>query len=747
MYKLIFTALLTIFLTACGGGSSSSTPTPPVVVPPPPPPPAPSPKLTAITGVITGFGSVFVNGVEYETDSSEVSTDDNSSASESDLQIGMVISLTGSVNDDGTTGTAESIHYEEQVKGPLESIDLAASSLVILGQTVLFDELTSLDNLVLIDIVPGDFLEISGFVNAEGQLYATRIEKENPTDTLKVEGAISALDGSAKTFNLADLVINYSSASFVNLTETDLANDLAVRVKGDVSSLVDGTFTVNQIKAEAIEEEHNEGDNRHLEGVITTYNSSASFVVNDVNVITTADTEYEHGNAESLTLNVRVKVKGAFDANNSLVASEVRIHQRTELKLEGAVQAVDLDNKTLTVLDVVFITDQQTKLRDESDHDERFFDLTDLVVGDFVEVKGFVDNNGNNFATKLERKNEDTNTERELKGTVSNIDNTAFIFTLVDVVVNTSDATLFEGLSGDNVDRAIFFEQLADGMHVEVKGSVTDNIFTASKVQIEEERDENGNEDGNGGDNGDHRTEFRGTIESLADTSFVVSGHTVNITDATKYEVNDEMLASEQFWTLVKIGDQVKVKGDINADGVITAKKVALEIEHQDNVAEVELQASGTLLEEVLTIGNHKVEFDQQTEYKGLSEELTLDEFLAQAGSWQQFKVKGTLREDVIFARKIEQREDDEDNNTIELSTFIEAFTDNGLTVAGHVVKFNDTTDFVADDNSLTLEEFTAQATLTAKVKIKGVLSFEEQSDGTELEIITASEVELKVHD
>ena len=49
-------------------------------------------------GTITGFGSVFINGVEYETDSSEISTDDNDNASESDLQVGMIVSLTGSVN-------------------------------------------------------------------------------------------------------------------------------------------------------------------------------------------------------------------------------------------------------------------------------------------------------------------------------------------------------------------------------------------------------------------------------------------------------------------------------------------------------------------------------------------------------------------------------------------------------------------------------------------------------------------------
>jgi uncharacterized protein DUF5666 len=747
MFKTYYLVLLltSMFLTACGGSSSSSST--PDVEPPTTPPPPVTTTTTETSGVITGFGSVFVNGVEYETTSTDVSTDDNDAASESDLQVGMIITLTGSVNDDGTTGTADAIHYEEQVKGPLDSIDLAANSLVILGQTVIFDELTTLDNLVLIDLAPGDFLEISGFMNADDQLYATRIEKETAVDTIKVEGDISMLDAVAKTFKLADLTVNYTNASFVNITEADLANDLAVRVKGDASALVDGVFTVTQIKAEQQEVQHSEGDNRQLEGVITTFDSSASFVVNDITVITDATTEYEHGTADSLALNVRVKIKGVFDANDNLLAKEIRIQQRTDLKLEGAIQAINLDLNTLAVLDVIFTVDDQTKMHDESDQGERFFSLADLTVGDFVEVKGFVDDSGNNIATKLERRNEDSNRDTELKGIVRDINTTDFNFTIVDVMIATTSTTLFEGTSGDNVDQQVFFEQLSDGMAVEVEGTVTDNIFTANIVKIEEQEDGGDDGDGNGDhDNGDRRTEFRGTIESLADTSFVVSGHTVNITENTEYEANDNELAADQFWALVKVGDQVKVKGTKNAEGIITAKQVSLEIEEQDNVAEVELKALGTYINNVLEVGEHTIEFDQNTDFKGLDNELSLDEFLAQVSQWQKFKVVGTLRENNIFARKIEQKELDEDGNTIELSAFIEAFIDNGLTVAGHHIQFTDDTVFSVGDNPLTLDEFLAQAVLNDRVMVNGALMFDTQSDQSLQEVINANEIELKMH-
>ena len=302
--------------------------------------------------------------------------------------------------------------------------------------------------------------------------------------------------------------------------------------------------------------------------------------------------------------------------------------------------------------------------------------------------------------------------------------------------IKTTDTTVFEGLHGDDVTQVVFFEQLVDGMHVEVKGSVTDGVFTASVAKIED--DEGDHDGGNGGGNGEHRTEFRGTLESLADTSFVVSGLTINITTDTSYEVNDEMLSAEQFWALAKVGDQVKVKGIKDAEDVITAKKVALEIEQQDNVAEIELTDAGSLVGEVLMVANHKVEFDTHTDFKSTSAELSQAEFLAQGVSWSHFKVIGTLRDDVIFARKIEQKETDEDNK-VELSAFIEAFIDNGLTVAGHTIAFGETTEYFNGDHSLTHDEFIAQSALNNKVKIKGALTTDD--------LIEANVVELKSHD
>ena len=68
---------------------------------------------------ITGFGSVFVNGVEFDTSGAGFDVDDNPAAMESDLGIGMVVAVTGTVNNDGITGSASLIEYDEAIEGPI----------------------------------------------------------------------------------------------------------------------------------------------------------------------------------------------------------------------------------------------------------------------------------------------------------------------------------------------------------------------------------------------------------------------------------------------------------------------------------------------------------------------------------------------------------------------------------------------------------------------------------------------------
>ena len=65
-------------------------------------------KLTSqhTVGQITAFGSIYVNGVEFETAGASYEVDDALASSDDALAVGMVVKVEGAVNADGATGTA-----------------------------------------------------------------------------------------------------------------------------------------------------------------------------------------------------------------------------------------------------------------------------------------------------------------------------------------------------------------------------------------------------------------------------------------------------------------------------------------------------------------------------------------------------------------------------------------------------------------------------------------------------------------
>ena len=119
--------------------------------------------VIASYGTVSAFGSVVVNGVHYDTNQATFTIDDNPGVS-TDLAIGHVVLVRGTLNANRATGVAASVSFENNVAGPVTSIDLVANTAVVLGQLVRVSAHTSfapgIQPRSLAGIAVGDILDI-----------------------------------------------------------------------------------------------------------------------------------------------------------------------------------------------------------------------------------------------------------------------------------------------------------------------------------------------------------------------------------------------------------------------------------------------------------------------------------------------------------------------------------------------------------------------------------------------------------
>jgi hypothetical protein len=275
-------------------------------------------------GPITGFGSVFVNGVEFSTTTGTVITQNGNPSTESDLRIGMVVAVHGTFDANGTTGTADQIDFNDELDGPIQSINTGDQTILVMGQTVKVDAGTHYQSAAgLNDLQNGNVIEVSGLPQADGTILATYIELKStscsPGSEFEVKGAIRNLNGS--TFQINNLTVDYSGAVLENLP-SGLGEGVLVEVKTG-ACYNGGVMIAGTVEGIRSEISGGAGTLVDLEGFVTRFASTADFDVEGQPVSTTGATVYENGTSGNLGLNVRVEVEGKLDANGVLIANKV----------------------------------------------------------------------------------------------------------------------------------------------------------------------------------------------------------------------------------------------------------------------------------------------------------------------------------------------------------------------------------------------------------------------------------------
>ncbi len=473
--RTLVIAAIACGVVACGGGGGGGGST------------AGIDRLGISSGTITGFGSIFVNGVEWRTSGAGISVDDGP-GTEADLRLGQVVTVRGTLDANGAGGRAESIDFDNEVEGPIASIDAAAASFVVLGQVVLTSPDTVFDDSIVggfAGLAVGDEVEVSGYRDAAGAIRATRVEQHDAGDDFEVKGVVSGLDPVAKTFLLGSLVVNYAGAVLEDFGSDTLGNGDFVEVEGDFAG---GVLVADKVERED-DISGDAGDESEVEGYITRFVSLADFDVAGVRVTTNAGTEFEGGTAADLALDLKVEVEGEFNAAGVLVADEVEIRVQpddADVEIAGAVTALQAGGFAIQGVQVKVTP--TTLWKDDSNAALPTFSLADLRLGDYVEIRGAEDGSAaanDVIATRVERDDDDD--ESILRGPIQAENEPGL--TVLGITIDTTGA-VFRDEDDNPMSEAAFFAAVGVGdvvkAETDVPGAFNGNSFVAEEVEIED---------------------------------------------------------------------------------------------------------------------------------------------------------------------------------------------------------------------------------------------------------------------
>jgi hypothetical protein len=458
--RLALVSLVALFATSCGGGTGDDVASGGI-------------GGTGISsGSISSFGSIFVNGFEFDLSGVPITIDDQS-GTEGDLQLGQVVTVTTNIGADGSV-TVSKVDFDYNLEGPISNApqsdpDGLTKTFTVLGTFVIVDADSTVfgPGYGFASVAQGDLVQISGFFDSNDLLHAKYITKTGTFVAGGVEveakGQISNLNTSTQTFNLRGVAIDYSGADLSQIPG-GLHNGLFVEVKGTLQQ-VDGAISANEIELEGLAQN---AVAAAVEGIITSFNGNDDFVINSGNGPVHVDASGAVFDPPGLQLgnNLQVEVEGTL-VDGTLISTKVRLRNAL-IKLETIASAVDwvLSNPRIGTVTLEFFgaqtkvvtVDQQTRVLDTTGGPAQSM-LSDLNPGDFLRVKARQSTAGLT-ATQIMRTNP---RDIVLQGLTDPWPASSGQVSILSVIYQTDGATEFLDVDDSTIGATAFFTNAANG--------------------------------------------------------------------------------------------------------------------------------------------------------------------------------------------------------------------------------------------------------------------------------------------
>ncbi|KHF26685.1 DUF5666 domain-containing protein [Solemya velum gill symbiont] len=462
LLKHLLPIILMASLSSCGGGGTIAS--------------GGSGGTGISTGSIGGFGSIFVNGIEFDISGATLFRDGIQIFNDNDFELGEVVTIEGSIDSASGTGVATSVTYDEILVGPVttaQGADPDVQPIEVLGQTIRILPSTVL-SADIATMTQGVFVEISGYYNADQEIVATSIKVVGAT-TIEAKLFVDGVDltTSPDEFDSNDLTVLLADLSHV--TPADM-----VQVTAASNALAGTTLTASSVTV-IVSSSPAQGTEIELEGIITSFISPSHFFVNGVEVTTDGGTIIENPAGIPIALNVRVEVEGVINSSGVLPADVLEVEDDSEdieLEVFGQIGA-KIDPDTLVVQGTNYVIVLGSDLHGSS--------YASLNIGDWVHIHA-EEVSGEYIIEELELKAAPGGPEEgEIEGTVTDFNEVAGWLVVNGTTINTDSGTVFRGPNENVIPSASFFDSIAIGStEVHAIGAYTGGVFEADDIRIDD---------------------------------------------------------------------------------------------------------------------------------------------------------------------------------------------------------------------------------------------------------------------
>ena len=137
------------------------------------------------------------------------------------LAVGMVVRVEGQI-EDAQNGTASKVYFNDDVRGPVESIreiDSVTTELAVLGKTIILQDITETGGYDIDALELDDWVQVSGFQDADGRIRAAFVTGSASHAKANLKGLITQLNTLDRQFTINGLVVDYQVADVVGMNQ------------------------------------------------------------------------------------------------------------------------------------------------------------------------------------------------------------------------------------------------------------------------------------------------------------------------------------------------------------------------------------------------------------------------------------------------------------------------------------------------------------------------------------------------